>query len=193
VHSNASGLVEVDFKLSDVEFTLVDISGQRTQRRKWIHCFDNISTVIFCASLAEYDMTCPVREEEEDETEGEEKTGAEEFPQGAVLDRMEESLALFERTINASWWASNSSFVLLLNKSDVFEKKLQNTPLSSCFRDYEDEPTFDAGVRFIESKFMERNKSGRPIYTHVTCAVNSENVQFVFGSVRETVLSTSSF
>ena len=35
---------------------MTDIGGQRTQRRKWIHCFENVTAVIFVAAINEYDM-----------------------------------------------------------------------------------------------------------------------------------------
>jgi hypothetical protein len=35
---------------------VIDVGGQRTERRKWIHCFDNINVIIYVASLSEYDQ-----------------------------------------------------------------------------------------------------------------------------------------
>jgi hypothetical protein len=32
--------------------------GQRNERRKWIHCFENVTAVIFVAALSEYDQVC---------------------------------------------------------------------------------------------------------------------------------------
>lgn len=37
-------------------FRLCDVGGQRTERRKWIHCFDDVTAIIFVAALNEYDM-----------------------------------------------------------------------------------------------------------------------------------------
>jgi hypothetical protein len=36
---------------------LFDVGGQRNERRKWIHLFDGVTAVIFCAALSEYDQT----------------------------------------------------------------------------------------------------------------------------------------
>jgi hypothetical protein len=30
--------------------------GQRNERKKWIHCFENVTAVIFVAALSEYDQ-----------------------------------------------------------------------------------------------------------------------------------------
>ena len=35
---------------------LLDVGGQRTERRKWIHCFQDVTAIIFCAALSCYDL-----------------------------------------------------------------------------------------------------------------------------------------
>lgn len=35
---------------------MVDVGGQRSERRKWIHCFENVTSIIFLAALSEYDQ-----------------------------------------------------------------------------------------------------------------------------------------
>jgi len=49
-----TGLVETEIPASPISLTVVDVGGQRTERRKWIHCFDNVSGIVFCANLAGY-------------------------------------------------------------------------------------------------------------------------------------------
>ena len=36
---------------------MVDVGGQRSERRKWIHCFENVTSVMFLAAVSEYDQT----------------------------------------------------------------------------------------------------------------------------------------
>ena len=93
---------------------LVDVGGQRSERRKWIHCFQDVTCLIFITSLSEYDQ---MLYEDND------------------VKRMDESLKLFEE-ICASKWFLEKNIILFLNKSDVFEHKLKTTDLSVCFSDY---------------------------------------------------------
>jgi GTPase SAR1 family protein len=46
-----SEVVEKPFK-----FQVVDVGGQRSERRKWIHCFDDVKAIIYLASLSGYNQ-----------------------------------------------------------------------------------------------------------------------------------------
>ena len=35
---------------------LFDVGGQRSERKKWIHCFESVTSIIFCTALSEYDQ-----------------------------------------------------------------------------------------------------------------------------------------
>ena len=35
---------------------MFDVGGQRSERKKWIHCFESVTNIIFCTALSEYDQ-----------------------------------------------------------------------------------------------------------------------------------------
>ncbi len=37
-------------------YRVVDVGGQRSERRKWIQCFGDVNSIIFVASLSDYDQ-----------------------------------------------------------------------------------------------------------------------------------------
>jgi hypothetical protein len=37
-------------------FSVFDVGGQRSERRKWIHCFDNVNAIIFVMAVSEFDQ-----------------------------------------------------------------------------------------------------------------------------------------
>ena len=78
------------------------MGGQRNERRKWIHCFDNVDAVVFVASLSEFDQVLY-----EDENK----------------NRLDEALELFAQISNSKWF-TDSSLILFLNMKDLFEKKV---------------------------------------------------------------------
>jgi len=161
-----TGIEEAVFTFEDMSFRMLDVGGQRSERRKWIHCFDSVTAVVFCASLSEYDQS--LREDD-------------------GQNRMKESLLLFDEICNSPWF-KETNFILFLNKTDLFREKIQKVDLSCCFPSYTMGCNFDHASAFIKQKFLEQNNSPHTIYTHFTCAISTENVEFVFKCVRETLL-----
>ncbi len=39
-----------------IPLSMFDVGGQRSERKKWIHCFENVTSIIFCVALSEYDQ-----------------------------------------------------------------------------------------------------------------------------------------
>jgi hypothetical protein len=35
---------------------MFDVGGQRSEQKKWIHCFESVTSIIFCTALSEYDQ-----------------------------------------------------------------------------------------------------------------------------------------
>ena len=54
--SVTSGIVVVPFQSKDLRFELVDVGGQRSERKKWIQCFDNVTAILFIISLSDFNQ-----------------------------------------------------------------------------------------------------------------------------------------
>ncbi|XP_074168401.1 guanine nucleotide-binding protein G(t) subunit alpha-1 isoform X1 [Rhinolophus sinicus] len=147
---------------------MFDVGGQRSERKKWIHCFEGVTCIIFIAALSAYDMVLV----EDDE-----------------VNRMHESLHLFNSICNHRYFAT-TSIVLFLNKKDVFSEKIKKAHLSICFPDYDGPNTYEDAGNYIKVQFLELNmrRDVKEIYSHMTCATDTQNVKFVFDAVTDIII-----
>ena len=51
-----SGIVTERYLIDGTTFEIYDVGGQRNERKKWIHCFEGVTAVIFVAAISEYDQ-----------------------------------------------------------------------------------------------------------------------------------------
>lgn len=51
-----SGVGSIEILDPPIKFTVVDVGGQRNERKKWLHCFDDVKAVVFIISLAGYNQ-----------------------------------------------------------------------------------------------------------------------------------------
>jgi hypothetical protein len=108
------------------------------------------------------------------------------------VDRMHESLNLFEEIVNNKWFFK-TDVILFLNKSDLFQEKIKTTPLNVCFSEYTTDPDPEAGTEFIKKQFVRRNKNpDRMIYPHSTTATDTNNITVVFKAVKGIILHSKS-
>ena len=159
------GIVETWFQRGEVSIGLIDVGGQRSERKKWLHCFETVNTVLFVVSMSEYDQNL-----EEDHT----------------VNRMKESIKLFASVSNVKWFAK-ASMLLFLNKKDVFDDKILYSPLNQCFETYNGTNDKDEAAQYISDQFIEQNRTGRDVYCHFTCAQDSENISVVFNAVSDII------
>lgn len=165
-----TGIVEVHFSFKNLNFKLFDVGGQRSERKKWIHCFEDVTAIIFCVAMSEYDQVL-----HEDET----------------TNRMQESLKLFDSICNNKWFME-TAIILFLNKKDLFQEKITRSPLTICFPEYTGEQNYQEAAAFVQAQFEAKNKSNdKEIYCHMTCATDTTNIQFVFDAVTDVIIANN--
>ena len=145
--------------------------NHRSERRKWVHCFENVNSIIFLAALNEYGSKHS------------------DYDKNPLKNRMVESQKLFQ-IITGSDFFRKTSIILFLNKKDLLEEEIQFSDLVDHFPEY-DGPTHDAiaAREFILKMYEHLNPIwGRQIFSHFTCATDTENMRIVFKSVKNTIL-----
>ncbi|KAL0491215.1 guanine nucleotide-binding protein G(i) subunit alpha [Acrasis kona] len=162
------GIVEADFLIDRFKFKMVDVGGQRNERRKWIHAFDEVTAIIFVTSLSEYDQKLFENDQNW---------------------RMHESVMLFEEMCNSKF-LKNTSMLLFFNKKDLFDQKIKYVNPSVCYPDeYKDGNNPDKALDFIQKKFLEKNRNpSRQIFHRVTQATDTENIKTVFNLAKAVIL-----
>ena len=107
------------------------VGGQRFELKKWMHCFEGVTDIIFCVDLSEYDMVLA----EDDEMVVIFRLLINQLKRNIFKNRMIESMKLFDSICNNKWFVS-TSVILFLNKKDLFEEKIRRSPLTLCFPEY---------------------------------------------------------
>lgn len=68
--TKTTGVSEMEFNVGKTHFRfrfsvfvvflsfdrMVDVGGQRSERKKWMHCFQDVTAVLFVVALSEYDL-----------------------------------------------------------------------------------------------------------------------------------------
>lgn len=164
-----TGIVENHFDIEGNQFKMFDVGGQRNERKKWIHCFEDVTAVLFVAAISEYDQVLY-----EDEN----------------TNRMDEALNLFEEISNSKWFGS-TAMILFLNKRDLFQQKIQKVSLRVCFPEYDGDDTYEEGCAFIQAQFESKTRNpSKSVYSHITCATDTGNVSAVFNAVKDIIIQT---
>ena len=51
-----TGITETLFELGQLNYQMFDVGGQRSERKKWVHCFEGVHCLMFVAALSGYDQ-----------------------------------------------------------------------------------------------------------------------------------------
>jgi len=165
-----TGIIETAFKIDGHDFRLVDVGGQRSERRKWLHCFQDVTAIIFCVSMSEYDQM---------------------LHEDTTVRRTEESMKLFEEICNSKWFGE-VDIILFLNKYDLFREKIQTVDMKEAFPDYDGGLDLKRAREFLTNKYLSLNHNeGKNIYNHITTATDTKNIKDVLKDVTDIVVNQS--
>ncbi|KAJ5682458.1 hypothetical protein N7462_005623 [Penicillium macrosclerotiorum] len=167
--TKTTGIYETRFTMGQLSIHMFDVGGQRSERKKWIHCFENVTSIIFCVALSEYDQT---------------------LLEESNQNRMMESLVLFDSVVNSRWFM-RTSIILFLNKVDLFRQKLPRSPLSNYFPDYSGGNDVNRAAKYLLWRFNQVNRAHLNLYPHLTQATDTTNIRLVFAAVKETILQNA--
>ena len=188
-----SGIIEDELHIKGIRFRVFDVGGQRAERRKWFHCFDNVTCVLFVAALSGYNEV---------------------LYEDVTKNRLEEAFDLFDEITSVDFFA-DIPFLLFLNKRDIFERKYRDEKIdldvSKRFPRAParvEAPRASHAIEWISSEFRARFRkkreeellagaspgSAKPVskknlYVHVTDATDVKNVRFVFEDAKEIILT----
>lgn len=164
-----TGISETTFGNRGMQYRIFDVGGQRSERKKWIHCFENVTALLFLASLSGYDQF---------------------LVEDRDSNQMQEAFMLFDSICNSQWFVRTST-ILFLNKLDLFSERIRVSPIRVHFPDYEGNPdSVVEGQEYFKRRFVSLNRSSRKeIYTHYTTAIDTSLVKVVMTSVYDIILN----
>ncbi|KAJ5953135.1 hypothetical protein N7454_000031 [Penicillium verhagenii] len=163
-----TGITETLFELGQMNFRMMDVGGQRSERKKWIHCFEGVQCLLFMVALSGYDQ-CLVEDQN--------------------ANQMHEAMMLFESLVNGEWF-KRKPIILFLNKIDLFRAKLSISSISRHFQDYSGSDTdFEAATRYFADRFRGINRiPDREIYIHQTNATDTTLLKATMDSVQDMII-----
>ncbi|GBE78577.1 Guanine nucleotide-binding protein alpha-2 subunit [Sparassis crispa] len=171
------GITETVFHLHDHELLMVDVGGQKSERRKWIHCFQDVTSILFLVSLSGYDQ-CLIEDKD--------------------ANQMQDAMTIWDSICHSQWF-KQTSIILFLNKNDLFEQKVKHSDIKNFFPDFDGEPgDAHAGRDYFKKRFaklaQKANAREREIYIHVTTATDTVMLKVVMAAVEgKSILSQHEF
>ncbi|KAJ7364724.1 G protein alpha-subunit [Mycena albidolilacea] len=165
--AETTGIREIKFQVGEVTYKLFDPNGQWSDRRKWLHCFQDVKAILFCTTLSDYDQVLY-----EDES----------------INHLQEALTIFDSVCNSQWFLKTS--IMLFLNVDGLQEKLRVTPLADHFPDYTGGDDFEAACDYLLHRFVSLNQHGatKQIYVHYGTPTDNEQVKFFISMIQEILL-----
>ena len=165
------GITDMRFDVGDgKQLRLVDVGGQRNERRKWIHFFNTVDAVVFLTALSEFDLN---------------------LYEDNGYWRVKESLRVFNEVVNNALFFK-VPFVLVFNKRDLFEEKIANKSFSKYFSGFNGDEKSPVDTIDFMTKLFLNEITEHPLETvsvKTLSAIDHDNTKQVFEEVKQFVLA----
>lgn len=161
-----TGIREMKLTMGLLTLEVLTIGEQESERKKWLHLFENLTLIIFVVDLCLYDQKIEGQPDH---------------------NQLQETLVLFDAIVNSRWFR-RTSIILLLNKSDLFKTRLRESPMSNHFPDYQGGDNVDKAVRYISQRFNRLNCAHLPLYMFLAASTDVSFLRFVFSTMSDTLL-----
>ncbi|KAK4972574.1 hypothetical protein LTR28_012219 [Elasticomyces elasticus] len=187
-----TGISETIFDTGNLSYRMFDVGGQRSERKKWIHVFDNVQVVLFLVAISGYDHVLVEDRNGVSPPHFEAAIGVSTASELTTSqNQMHEALMLFESIANSKYF-EKSALILFLNKIDIFKDKVESrtSPIKAHFPDYNGAETdVTAGQRFFADKFknLVRDPS-KEVYVHYTNATDTDLLKKTMMSVQDMIV-----
>ncbi|KAI8835827.1 guanine nucleotide binding protein, alpha subunit [Chytriomyces cf. hyalinus JEL632] len=165
-----TAVAEHNFVIQHQRFSIFDVGGQRSQRKKWAAYFDGCNAIIFVIAISCYDQLC--------------------FEDYST-NRMVEALNVLGSICNHPLF-KKTDMILFLNKMDLFTIKLATKPIRDFFSDYTGDATsVDDNAAYFVNRCISLNKypNDKDIYPHFTSATDTKQIAKVLMTVAHCILS----
>lgn len=173
--ARTTGITETIFKLRTHNMHMLDVGGQKSERRKWIHCFQDVTSILFLVSLSGYDQ-CLVEDKD--------------------ANQMQDAMTIWDSICHSQWF-KKTSIILFLNKDDLFSDKIKHSNIRNTFPDYDGQPgDAAAGREYFKKRFLRLSAKAnrvneREVYTHFTNATDTALLKVVMAAVEDITLRNS--
>ncbi|EPQ53559.1 G-alpha-domain-containing protein [Gloeophyllum trabeum ATCC 11539] len=160
---------------SGKEWVIYDVGGSRGQRPAWAPFFDDVNAIIFLAPISAFNQT---------------------LSEDKSVNRLWDSFYLWQ-SICTNRILANVTIILLLNKVDVLEAKLQaGVNFSKYVTSYKDQPNDVEHVsKYLKAKFSaihrQHSNRNRKLHIHLTTATDHRATSIILVRIREVILTNN--
>ncbi|VDD83895.1 unnamed protein product [Mesocestoides corti] len=163
IKCGSCGIAEETITHVGDSFRFICVFTNRSSIKKWVHFFEEVDAIIFIASLVNYDE--PLIHDPE-------------------KLRLRDDMAYFESICNSKWFGNCSQIVLILNKFDLFTRKIATSPLKICFPDYRGSSDPMEAAQFIQKKFEALNRNPlRTVHSYITSVRSKDSVKEIVDAI----------